>query len=157
MTDHWGCSFGWHPDCLGSGCTPIGECGGEGGSDCEDIDRCVFDEVSGVGICETDDSCSNEPLPIPEPTPPPSAVYRGPIIDRIEKIINPAVKMLYYGGLAIGVFFVILAGYSLMTSEGDPQRTKAAQEQLTAAIVGIIFILLSVTILRVIINEIIQM
>ena len=89
--------------------------------------------------------------------PPPEMVYTGPIIESLEEILGPVTKMLYYGGLAIGVFFIILSGYKLMASQGDPQRTKEAQEQLTAAIVGIIFILLSVSIIRVIISQILNM
>lgn len=92
-----------------------------------------------------------------EPIKPKDLVYRGPVIEKLEDILGPVTKMLYYGGLGIGVFYIILSGYKLMVSEGDPQRTKAAQEQLTSAIVGIIFILLSVTIIRVIIDEIIKM
>ena len=42
-----------------------------------------------------------------------------------------------------------------MVSQGNPQQTQDAQEQLTAAIVGIIFILLSVTILRIILGRVI--
>jgi len=41
-----------------------------------------------------------------------------------------------------------------MTSEGNPQMVQQGQEQLTAAILGIIFILLSAAILRVIISSI---
>ena len=82
-------------------------------------------------------------------------VYNGPIIESLEEILNPAVRILYYGGLFVGIFFIILSGYKLMTSEGDPQKTKEAQEQLTSAIIGIIFILLSTTIIRIIISEII--
>ena len=155
MGGNWTCSPGWHPDCLGSGCTPIGACGGQGGSDCEEIDRCVLDNTYGVGICEWDESCRNIPDPI-DPPKPVGLVYTGPIIDSLEKIIGPVAKMLYYGGLAIGVLFIILSGYKIMVSEGDPQRVKAAQEQLTSAILGIIFILLSVTIIRIIMNTIVN-
>jgi len=101
-------------------------------------------DVSGIKTCVR--------VNIPKP---PEMVYKGPIIESLEQVIGPVSKMLYYGGLAIGVFFIILSGYKLMTSEGDPQRVKAAQEQLTSAIVGIIFILLSVSIIRIIIEEII--
>jgi hypothetical protein len=87
--------------------------------------------------------------------PPKGPIYNGPIIDSLEKILNPAVRVLYYGGLFVGIFFIILSGYKLMTSEGDPQRTKEAQEQLTSAIIGIIFILLSTTIIRIIFSQII--
>jgi len=51
-------------------------------------------------------------------------VYNGPIIESLEEILNPVVRILYYGGLFVGIFFIILSGYKLMTSEGDPQRTK---------------------------------
>jgi len=88
---------------------------------------------------------------------PKDIVYRGPVIESLEGILGPVTRILYYGGLALGIFFIILSGYRLMTSEGDPQRVKGAQEQLTSAIIGIVFILLSVTIIRVIIDEIINL
>ena len=78
--------------------------------------------------------------------------YTGPVIQNLEDIIGPASKILYSGGLVIGFFFIILAGYRLMTSQGDPQKAKEAQEQLTSAVVGTIFILLSANILRIIIK-----
>ena len=82
-------------------------------------------------------------------------IYNGPIVQDISSILVPLAKILYYGGLFIGMVFIIIAGYTLMTSEGNPQRTQEGQEQLTAAILGIIFILLSAAILRVIITSII--
>ena len=91
---------------------------------------------------------------VDEPAPPKDAAYRGPIIDSLEKILGPVVKILYYGGLMIGIFYIILSGYKLMVSQGNPQQTQDAQEQLTAAILGIIFILLSVTIIRIILDRI---
>jgi hypothetical protein len=87
--------------------------------------------------------------------PPRDAAYRGPVIDSLEKILGPIVKILYYGGLSIGVLFIIISGYKLMVSQGNPQQTQDAQEQLTAAILGIIFILLSVTILRIILTRVV--
>ncbi len=107
---------------------------------------------TGLDCSPTLNICGNYDDPPPRP---PEMVYTGPVIESLQDLLGPVTKMLYYGGLAIGVFFIILAGYKLMVSEGDPQRTKAAQEQLTTAIIGIIFILLSITILRVIINQII--
>jgi|GEM_PF-3559515 len=95
-------------------------------------------------VCKVDDS---KPYKGP--------IYNGPIIESLEEILNPAVRILYYGGLFVGIFFIILSGYKLMTSEGDPQRTREAQEQLTSAIIGIIFILLSTTIIRIIMKEVI--
>ncbi len=86
---------------------------------------------------------------------PKDALYNGPVIDSLDKILGPLVRILYYGGLFIGIFFIIFSGYKLMVSQGNPQQTQDAQEQLTAAIVGIIFILLSVTILRIILGRVI--
>jgi len=108
------------------------------------------DPVAGIpaGVC-----CA--PEDIYEPTEPGEViemVYTGPIIDTLQEVLVPIGAILYYGGLFIGVSFIIYSGYKLMVSQGNPQVTKEAQEQLTAAILGILFILLSAAILRVIIN-----
>lgn len=50
----------------------------------------------------------------------------------------------------ITVIFIIIAGYRLMTSQGNPEAVKAAQEQLTSAIVGLLFIIFSLVILQVV-------
>ena len=52
------------------------------------------------------------------------------------------------GGIA--VLLIIVSGYRLMTSQGNPEAVKAAQEQLTSAIVGLLFIIFSLVILQVI-------
>lgn len=52
------------------------------------------------------------------------------------------------GGIAF--LLILFAGFQIMTSSGDPQRLKAGQELLTAAISGIIMLIFSVFILRVI-------
>jgi hypothetical protein len=53
-------------------------------------------------------------------------------------------------GIAGGIAFILLiiAGFQYVTSAGDPKRAKAAQELLTSAIAGLIFIALSVLILN---------
>lgn len=113
---------------------------------------------SNPGLGEDEFYCESEDLECVNgycggrPREPIEMVYKGPIIDSLDKIINPILKILYYGGLFIGFFFIVLSGYNLMTSQGDPQKAKEAQEQLTSAILGILFILLSVNILRVIIQ-----
>lgn len=55
--------------------------------------------------------------------------------------------VLSIGGIAAVVFF-IQAGYTLMTSAGSKDKVGAAREQMTSAIMGLIFIILSVTILE---------
>jgi hypothetical protein len=52
------------------------------------------------------------------------------------------------GGWA--TYLIITAGYQLMFSQGEAEGVKEAQEKITSAIVGIVFMLLSFIILRVI-------
>jgi len=133
--------------CGTAGCyTPYENCVDEGGECDYSFLHCCS------GYCDDDTwTCK----PDSEYVEPKSILYNGPVISDLNQIIGPIARILYYGGLFIGIFFVILSGYKLMTSAGNPQSTQDAQEQLTAAILGIIFILLSAVILRVIINDII--
>jgi len=52
------------------------------------------------------------------------------------------------GGIAL--ILIIISGYKLMASQGNPEGTKAALEQLTSAIIGLLFIILSFVILQII-------
>lgn len=52
------------------------------------------------------------------------------------------------GGIAL--LLIILSGYKLMLSQGNPEKTQEAKETLTAAIVGLLFIIFSLVILQVI-------
>ncbi|HJX45748.1 MAG TPA: hypothetical protein VJ399_01090 [Patescibacteria group bacterium] len=55
-------------------------------------------------------------------------------------------------GIAGGIAFLLMiyAGFIIMTSSGNPDRLKAGQELLTSAIMGIILLIFSVFILRII-------
>lgn len=66
--------------------------------------------------------------------------------DLIKKIF--AVLLSLSGGIA--VLLIIAAGYALITSSGNPEKTQAAKERLTSAIVGLLFIIFSFVILEVI-------
>ena len=52
------------------------------------------------------------------------------------------------GGIAL--LLIIISGYRMLSSQGNPEAIKGAREQLTAAIVGLVFIILSLVILQVI-------
>jgi hypothetical protein len=52
------------------------------------------------------------------------------------------------GGIAF--LLIVLAGFQIMTSAGNPERLKAGQELLTSAIAGLILLIFSVFILRII-------
>lgn len=52
------------------------------------------------------------------------------------------------GGIAL--ILIILSGYRFMTSGGNPEATKAAVEQLTSAIIGLLFIIFAFVILQIV-------
>ncbi len=96
--------------------------------------------------------------PTPSPTPLPFLCQEGKecqtAIGPIK--VSPAefVKSIFgillslAGGVAL--VLIIISGYRLMTSQGNPEKIQQAREQLTSAIVGLLFIIFSVTILQVI-------
>lgn len=55
--------------------------------------------------------------------------------------------VLMIGGIA-AVVFIIQAGYTVLTSAGNKEKVAYAREQITSAIMGLIFIILSVAILE---------
>lgn len=61
-------------------------------------------------------------------------------------------NVLYPIGIVFGLYGIIMAGYTYMTSEGRPDKVKDANERLTQAVLGILFIMLSLVILRLIIS-----
>lgn len=70
----------------------------------------------------------------------------------IQVIIR--IGLLIAGGIAT---LIILAGsFMLSVSQGDPQKTTEAKEMITAAIIGLVFIIFSVSILQLIGVQILQ-
>lgn len=59
------------------------------------------------------------------------------------------------GGIVL--IIIIITGYRLMTSQGDPEKVKNAKDALTAAIVGLLFIIFSLVILQFITADILQL
>lgn len=52
------------------------------------------------------------------------------------------------GGIAL--ILIIISGYRLMSSQGNPEQVQGAREMLTSAIVGLLFIIFSFVILQII-------
>lgn len=63
--------------------------------------------------------------------------------DLASNIISIALPL---AGLAT-VVLLIVAGYKMISSQGNPDKLKDAKEMITNAIIGLVFILLSVSIL----------
>ncbi len=151
--------------CSSGACTQIGgywKCSGgcgdgimEGSEQCGEGDNAACRSICGNDATYECNNCMCECHPTEPPQEPGEVhdlLYSGPIITSLADLINPIAMVLYYAGLFIGVFFIVYSGYRLMVSQGDPQQAKDAQEQLTAAILGIMFILLAKAIVTVIIN-----
>jgi hypothetical protein len=72
----------------------------------------------------------------------------GCIPSNPESVIKTVITI----GLAVGggiVLVMILAGsFMLSVSQGDPNKTKEAKEIITSAIIGLLFVIFSVTILQ---------
>lgn len=119
--------------CKGTGCG--GDCGA--GRSCN----------GGFCSAEADPACTPKPVDFSK------YGYSGPEISNLSGLLAAIFNILYAIGLAIGIFMIVKSGYALMTSQGEPNAVRTAQEDLTSAVLGILFILLSITILRVIINS----
>jgi|WetSurMetagenome_2_1015567.scaffolds.fasta_scaffold34402_2 hypothetical protein len=78
----------------------------------------------------------------------------GSAIGEINTEPSELIKTLFSFVLGIGggiaLILIILAGYRYVTSRGNPEAVKAANEQLTSAVVGLLFIILSFVILEII-------
>ena len=65
----------------------------------------------------------------------------------VEGIVNSLINIaLPLAGFCAIVLFVI-AGYQMITSQGNPDKLKEAKDMITNAVIGLVFILLSVSIL----------
>ncbi len=75
----------------------------------------------------------------------------GPI-----SVQSPQAFILYVFRLALmiagfgGVVLILISGYIMMISAGDKEKVQGAREMITSAIVGLLFIILSIVILEVI-------
>lgn len=58
----------------------------------------------------------------------------------------------YFSGIVgvIAMFFMIKGAFMMLTSGGNPESLKSGQEQFTSALIGLLFVLFSVTLLQII-------
>lgn len=74
----------------------------------------------------------------------------GPISTDPAGFVKSAFGILLSLAGGIALVLIMISGYRLMVSQGNPEKVQAAREQLTSAIVGLLFIIFSITILQVI-------
>ncbi len=80
----------------------------------------------------------------------PSAFALGP---NIASAISTLYKLGLPVAIVIGLALIIINGYGIMTSEGDPRKVQTAKENLFSAIMGLVFVLLALVIYRVIVSS----
>lgn len=136
------------------------------------LEKCVCKRTGSPGIAVPTDLIRPSPtIPLPKGTPfqpdckaidnDPKKGYEcqtaiGPIRTSPKELGGQLLLIIlgFAGGTAI--FRIIYAGYQMMTAAGNPEHLQEAKETLTAAIIGLLFIIFSVVILRVIGFEILR-
>lgn len=73
--------------------------------------------------------------------------------------VGSFLSLFYRIAMPIAVILALIniakAAYGIMFSEGDPRRVSESKEDLTSAIMGLLFVLLSIALLRIIMGQII--
>lgn len=124
------------------------------------VDGCTIG-ISGVSCgdgncCEKPDECNSSSSSGPGGG---RQILKGDCLDTAIGCIPIGNEGSFFGyilGWAIGIgggvafLLIILATFQIMTSQGDPKRLQAGQELLYSAIMGLILLVLSVFVLRII-------
>ena len=84
--------------------------------------------------------------------PIPPSTGSGVEVSRFGEVTGGVYNLLYPVAILYGILQIIFAGYSIMKSEGEPKAMGEAKEHLTSSIIGIIFVILAVVILRIVIK-----
>lgn len=79
-----------------------------------------------------------------------SAIGCIPVLDTKEEFLSFILKWSVGIGGGIAFLLIVYAGFMIMTSAGNPERLKAGQELLTSAISGLILLIFSIVILKII-------
>ena len=79
-----------------------------------------------------------------------TAIGCVPVLSSKEDFLSFILKWAVGIGGGIAFLLIIYAGFMIMTSAGNPERLKAGQELLTSAISGLILLIFSVVILKII-------
>ena len=72
----------------------------------------------------------------------------GCIPSNPESIINTIIRIGLTLGGGIVLVMILVGAFMLSTSKGDPKKTQEAKELITSAIIGLLFIIFSITILQ---------
>ena len=149
-TDCKYCGFGFQPLQQGPHAGVCQSLSNDQDSHQAKLEKCPVDQCSPVYGCQGPGS-GNPPLSIC------GGIESGNCDTAIGSLpTNPtslltqvfSIVLAIAGVAALGL--IIASGYRLMVSQGNPEQVKGAREQLTAAIIGLLFIIFSLVILQVI-------
>jgi hypothetical protein len=143
----------------------IGETSGSEGctdnSECADDSVCLpDDDKDGIRVCGISDEYIAGKIPLAcKEAPPGSGKFKcQTAIGEINTDPNEFGKSILTLVLSIAgtilLVLIIINGFKLMTSQGDPDKIKDAREGIIAAIAGVLLIIFSLTILRIITTDI---
>lgn len=115
--------------------------------------------LGGAYCCDAGNAATITPIPTAPPAPcnmngqnncVSVSTGFGNIPTNITAAISSAFGILlsFTGGILL--IIIVFSGYRIMTSQGDAEKIKGARETLTSAIVGFLFIVFSITILKII-------
>ena len=71
-------------------------------------------------------------------------------IANIGQIVNVVLPLMMLGGVAIFFIMFLMAGFRWITGGGNPEEMKKIQSQMSAAIVGIIIVVVSYVLVKLI-------
>ncbi len=70
--------------------------------------------------------------------------------DNISDIISTALKLIFPAAGVLLLFYLIMGGFSLMTSGGDPKGMQAAKGQISSALIGFVIVFAAYWIVQII-------
>ncbi len=80
----------------------------------------------------------------------------GPIYTSPSGIVTSIFRILLGISGGVAILIIIFSGYQILASSGNPDTIQAARERMTAAIVGLLFMIFSLVILQIIGVDILQ-
>lgn len=72
----------------------------------------------------------------------------GCIPQTADKIIETIMQLGLVIAGAVVLIIILVGSFMLSTSQGDPKKTQEAKEMITSAVIGLLFIIFSITILQ---------
>jgi len=111
-------------------------------SKCDASGDCI--QAPDGDVCKTDTILSKDPIKRPTKSM------------NLYELLTSITAILYPLAIILGMGYLIMGGYKLMSSQGSPEAVKGAQEMISSAIIGMVFIILSATILRFVLELLIE-